>query len=119
MIEIIDVKASHVVAIRVSGKIDKGEMQQIFTAMQAVVEQHGRINLLVELDRWQGITASGLWEDLKGGLPLAKKMQREAVVTESKFLEIWTRIGSSLWPGVEAKVFKPSEREQALAWVSE
>ncbi len=45
------------------------------------------------------------------------KFEKEAIVSDKKWLETWIKIGDKLFPSVEVKYFPTEEKEEALVWV--
>ena len=40
------------------------------------------------------------------------------MITDKTWLRLWVRTGGALVPGVEARAYDPSDRDEAWAWVS-
>jgi SpoIIAA-like len=123
MIERLDDAPPGVLGFRLSGKLTRDEyLDGLTRPILEALEGGQRLNLLVEIgDTFAGLDAAALWEDVKAigsiGLKHRQAWRRMALVTDKD----WIRNGASalgwLSPG-ELRVFEPSEREAATAWVA-
>jgi len=77
--------------------------------------QDGLRVVLVLGDRWDGLTAGALWDDLRVGLGNFRNWKRCAVVTERAWIEHAMKAFGWMTPG-EVRVFDHGELTDALAW---
>ncbi|MCW7555755.1 STAS/SEC14 domain-containing protein [Endozoicomonas gorgoniicola] len=117
MIEILEMPADFVVGIRVSGKIEKDDILPLIDYMKPKFDQHSKLSVYVEVESWEGITVSALWEDMKFGLPHLKAINKKAVVTDRQWLSRVTEWADMLFPGIKAEPFGLQQKEQALHWL--
>lgn len=108
---------------RASGKISNDEYREMMAPIYAALERGDKLNIYFELaDDFHGLDGGALWQDVKAagsvGLKHRSSWQRMALVTDKD----WVRHGASafgwLAPG-ELRLFEPSERDKARAWLSE
>ena len=117
MIEILDMPADHIVGIKVSGKIEKDDILPLIEYMEPKFVQHQKLSVYVEVESWEGISLSALWEDIKFGLPHLKAIDKKAVITDRQWLSRVTEWADMLFPGVDAEPFGLQQKEQALHWL--
>jgi hypothetical protein len=106
---------------RASGKLTNEEYQEMIEPIYAALERGEKLNIYFELaDDFSGLDWGALWQDVKAagsiGLKHRSSWRRMALVTDKD----WIRHGASafgwLAPG-ELRLFEPSEREEAHAWL--
>jgi SpoIIAA-like len=108
---------------RASGKITSDEYRKMMEPIYAALERGEKLNIYFELaDDFHGLDLGALWQDVQAagsvGLKHRSSWQRMALVTDKG----WVRHGASafgwLAPG-ELRLFEPSERDKARAWLAE
>jgi SpoIIAA-like len=108
---------------RATGKITSDEYRQMIEPIYAALERGEKLNVYFELaDDFDGLDLGAVLQDVKAagsvGLKHRSSWQRMALVTNKD----WVRHGASafgwLAPG-ELRLFEPSERDQARAWLAE
>jgi SpoIIAA-like len=106
-----------------SGKLTRDEYRELIEPIYGALDRGEQLNVYVELaDDFHGLDSGALWQDLKAagsvGLKHRDSWQRMALVTDKD----WVRHGASafgwLAPG-ELRLFDPSERDAARAWLAE
>jgi hypothetical protein len=109
-----------VVVIEPSGPLQKQSFEQLTTAVDAYIEENGPVHgLLVVTKTFPG------WEDfgaLLGHLKFVKdhhrKIERVALVTDSKLVQILPKFASH-FVAAEVKHFGYTDMQSAHAWVAE
>ena len=71
--------------IQLTGKLAKGDYEQLVPAVERLVKEHGRIRILVEMRDFHGWTAGALWQDIKFDAKHFKDIERVAMVGETKW----------------------------------
>jgi SpoIIAA-like len=108
---------------RASGKITSDEYREMMEPIYAALERGEKLNIYFELaDDFEGLDFGALLQDVKAagsiGLKHRSSWERMALVTDKD----WVRHGASafgwLAPG-ELRLFEPSERDEAHAWLRE
>jgi hypothetical protein len=106
---------------RASGKITSDEYRRMMEPIYAALERGEKLNIYFELaGDFHGLDLGALWQDVQAagsvGLKHRSSWERMALVTDKD----WVRYGASafgwLAPG-ELRLFEPSEREEARAWL--
>jgi hypothetical protein len=104
-----------VLDVHVQGKLAKDDYKHFVPEVDRLIEQHGKIRVLLEMNDFHGWSAGALWEDLKFDLRHFSDIERLAMVGERR----WQKGMSQFCrPFTTAKIryFDQSQREQALEW---
>jgi hypothetical protein len=112
--------ASDVIAIRLSGKLGRKELDPIVDRLEAALAEHDKTHVYAEVTDFGGIEIADLLHYLGRALPFFRKLDRfgrVAVVSDQAWLRAAAKVESALLPHVSYETFTLAEREQALAWV--
>ncbi|MGD1943560.1 MAG: STAS/SEC14 domain-containing protein [Leptolyngbyaceae cyanobacterium] len=119
MIELLEMSSDRVIGVKIDGKIEKTDIQEIEQAFVAQFEQFDKVAIYVEVANLGGITLDALIEDLKFGLSNLKRFEKKAVVSEHHWMDKLAPLGDKLFPSLAVKHFTVAEKDAAIAWVSE
>jgi SpoIIAA-like len=104
--------------LRASGKITSDEYRQMMQPIYGALERAEKLNVQFELADDLG----ALWQDAKAagsvGLKHRSSWQRMALVTDKDWVEHAVSAFGWLAP-CELRLFEPSERDSARAWLTE
>jgi hypothetical protein len=110
----------HVVALRVSGRVDKDDIERGIAAVEDALARQERIALYGEI-AMAGMSPGALTRDLGYGLGKLRELHhfaRAAVVTEQDWVRRIVQAQGRILPQIEIRTFAPAERDEALAWVA-
>jgi hypothetical protein len=119
MIEILEMAAPHAIGLKITGKIEKEDIDKVFSLVDQKLNQVERLAVYVEVEKMGGISVEALIEDIKKALPNFKRYAKKAVVSSSKWHKLFSEVGDKLFPSLEVRHFEPEQKEEALAWVNE
>jgi hypothetical protein len=114
-VELEELAAGKVLDIHVSGKLVKDDYKHFVPEVERLIQQHGKIRVLLEMTDFHGWDARGLWEDIKFDLKHFSDVERVAMVGESK----WQKGMSQFCrPFTSAKIryFDRSALDEARQW---
>ncbi len=117
MIDYCEIPETGVVEMRVDGRVSRDAFEQISTQLEAFIIRHGKVRVLEIIDHFGGIDASVLWDDIKFGLRHLNDFSRVAIVTDKRWIEIWTKAASRLVK-CEVALFHHDELDAARAWLN-
>lgn len=104
--------------VRLTGKLTREFYEQLVPAVDAQIQQFGKLRILVLMHDFHGWTAGALWEDIKFDAKHWKDIERLALVGDSK----WEQgMAAFCKPFTKASVryFDQSQLEAARAWLAE
>ncbi|APX93881.1 STAS/SEC14 domain-containing protein [Halomonas sp. 1513] len=119
MIELLPSGAAHLVAMRVSGRVDGNDLQVIIDAIEETKRQQPRISFYVELDQMRWMTATALLRDIGYGLTQLSELShyyRAAVVSDKRWVRRLVRLEDRLFRSLEMRVFPTRQHATALEW---
>ncbi len=106
-----------VLEIHMTGKLSAEDYGHFVPSVERLVEQHGKIRLLVEMHDFHGWTAGALWQDIKFDARHFGHIERIAMAGEKR----WQH-GMSIFckPFTAAKIryFDRSAIDEARAWLN-
>jgi hypothetical protein len=107
---------SPVVEITVEGTITNKDLEETINELQSGFDQDGKTRVIEIIQHFTGMELAALWTDVRLGVPLAKKVERVAVVADQKWIRQLAELGH-LFTRAELKVFALDELAQARAWI--
>ena len=105
-----------VLEIIATGRIEKADYEQLVPAIEALIEQRGRVRMLIELRDFEGWTAGALWEDLKFDYRHFSDIERIVVIGESAWAKGVTAFYKP-FTRAEVRFRGPDELEEARDWL--
>ena len=111
--------AENVLMVKASGKLTGDDYTKTLEPALAAYEKQGdglRVVIVLSSD-FDGVTASGFWEDLKLGISKFSQWKRCAVVSDKDWVETALKAFGWLSPG-DVKAFDTGQESEALAWAA-
>ena len=121
MIEILP-SPDHVLALKLSGTISGQDYDRLVTELDAKLDGHDRVGVLVDLTGFDDMTLEAGAKDARYSLRHLwelRRFPRQAVITDKEWIRALARIASPLLPHVEIRTFNPGEQALAMSWVSD
>ena len=119
MIEPIQTNHPQILAYKLSGKLRHTDYETFAPAIgAAIAAAGGKVQLLIQLENFEGWEASAAWDDTKLGLKHYTAFTRVALVGEKEWEEWMARIWSLLSPA-KVKFFNVKDIDAAWEWVAE
>lgn len=112
--------ADDVIAVAIVGKVTGADLAAVMDRLDVSLAAHDRVHVFVETRALDAIEVSGLAAHIARATPLfgqLRRFGRVAVVADQAWVRAGTRVESALLPFVSYRVFKPEQRDEALAWV--
>jgi hypothetical protein len=104
-----------VLDIHVSGKLGKEDYQELAPKVDQIIQQRGKIRVLLEMNDFHGWKPGAIWEDIKFDLKHFSDIERVAMVGEKR----WQKGMSHFCrPFTTAKIryFDQSALKEAREW---
>ena len=115
-IQLREVAEGKVLEVTLSGKLSKEDYETFTPEVEKLIDQHGKLRLLVTLSDFHGWDLGALWEDTKFDLRHYADFEKLALLGDSKwekgmaaFCEPFTR--------AHVRFFPTAEKSQAEAWL--
>ena len=105
------------VELTLDGKIDREGFEEVVDQLGPLMEKHGKIGILKHILSFRGMSPTVLWEDLKFAFRHLKHVGPVAVVSDKRYIAVWTKLARPLWSG-EVRFFEENQLEEARAWIA-
>lgn len=118
MIEKIAGPGVGVLGVRLSGRLEHEDYERLDRLIDAERPDGGRINLVCELDGFEGWTVRAAFDDAELGLIKApREIRRLAVVSDASWVRRAAELFGALLP-YAVRAFAAGERDDAWAWAA-
>ncbi len=105
-----------IVEMRLSGRLSRQDYEEFIPRMERLINEHGKLDLLVLMHDFHGWDFGGLWEDTRFAFKHYGQIERIALVGETK----WQK-GMSFFckPFTKAEIhyFDFGETDRAREWL--
>jgi hypothetical protein len=104
------------VEIEISERVSAEEFDGTAKKLETFIARHGRVRVLEIVGHFEGMDMKAFWHDLKFSLRHLNHFSRCAIVSDTKFLSLWSTIAE---PFIDCEVayFRPDEVEAARDWL--
>ena len=116
MIQFLNSKKENLIALEVSGKVSKEDVEKIHPLIHDITIKNKKVDFYLELQDFHGYEIGGFWADIKIDSAHISDYGRMAIVGEKKWQELVTQ-ASDLFTGSEVKYFDFKDIELAKAWI--
>ena len=104
-----------VIGFEGEGKIEASDYTGVLLPAVEAAGKAGGVRVVLVFAEWDGVSAGGMWEDLKLGVEHLTTWKRIALVTDLEWMHHLTALFGWMTPGA-MKVFPLAERDEAIAW---
>lgn len=107
--------------MRFSGRIEEEDVNTAIQFIEAALQAEPRISAVMDLEKMEGFTARALARDARysfSNLRRLGRFHRIGVISDTEWVRAVVRMEDWLFRNIDIRSFSPSEREQAVAWVS-
>lgn len=118
MIEVLETGKKDVLGFRLSGKLHDEDYKTFVPLVDQAIAQAGKVRMLVEFHDFHGWDAHALWDDIKFATTHCTKMEKVALVGETKW-ESWMSTVCKPFTTAKIKYFDAGEISAARAWLEE
>lgn len=105
-------------AVSLSGKLVKEDYEHFVPHVERLVQQHGKIRMLMQMHDFHGWTVGAAWEDTKFAAHHFRDIERLAVVGETKW-QHGMAVFCKPFTAAKIRYFDQAEADQARAWLDE
>lgn len=112
----VEEQGAKVLSLALSGKLEKEDYEHLVPELEMLVDEHGKINLMVELMDFGGWSAGAAWEDTKLGIRHFSDIGKLAFVGDSRW-EQGLALFSKPFTAARVKYFDVKETDEAIKWL--
>ena len=116
-IELAQEPETKLLEVVVSGKLAAEDYDHFEPAVESMIQQAGKINILFVMKDFHGWEMGGVWEDIKFASKHFRDISRIAMVGD-KAWEKWMEMICKPFTMSKVKYFDSGEMEQARDWVN-
>lgn len=116
MIEKLQPEKDNVAAFRLTGKLHDEDYKEFVPEIEALIERHGKIRLLLQLEHFRGWNLHAAWDDVTFGIRHFRDLERIAVVGDPAW-EKWMVKLSKPFSSAKIKFFPADEMIAAWDWL--
>ena len=105
-----------IIEVVASDKLELADYEEFGSSVESLIEEHGKVRILLRLVGFEGWTAGALWEDIKFDVKHFNDIERLAIVGDktwekgmAKFCEPFTTASINF--------YTPDELDQAERWL--
>ncbi|WP_413164047.1 STAS/SEC14 domain-containing protein [Capilliphycus salinus ALCB114379] len=117
MLELIPTGSDRVVGLHIQGKIETADFDKVIQKIENQLKFHPKLRIYAEIESLEGMSPQAVWKDLKFTFQHFHDFEREAVVSDKRWLEKWGNFSNKLFSSIEVKHFHFDQKQQALEWV--
>lgn len=117
-IRITEIGGGKIISIAITGTLEKSDYEAFVPEMDRLIEVHGKIRILLELEDFHGWTGGALWEDTKFAARHFADIDRLAIVGDARW-EKGMAAFCRVFTTATVRYFDHENRSQAKAWISE
>lgn len=117
MIELVPTGAHQVVGLRIEGRISGEDLDLAAREIDARLKVHPRISIYAEIHGLTGMSLEALAKDFRYSLAHLRDVEKEAIVSDRRWLALLAQVGGRLFPSIDVRHFSPEDKEAALEWL--
>ncbi len=118
MIELISTDSDKTIGFTITGKIEASDIDKVTQLIEAKLENQDKLRIYAEVNQMKGMSLAAFIKDLKFSLKHFKDFEKEAIVSDGKWLQKLAALGSKLFSSIEVKHFSFADKAQALEWIN-
>lgn len=116
MFKILPETKGDLVAIEVSGKLEKADFDAFLPVFEDAIKANDKISIFWEMTDFHGWTLGGAKEDLTFDVKHNSDVKKLAMVGDKEWQE-WMTTLMKPFTNAEMKYFEPRQRAEAMTWV--
>ena len=117
-LELNSLQDGKVLEINVSGKLTKEDYTKFVPEVEKLIQQHGKISILLRMHDFHGWQAGALWEDIKFDMKHFADIKRLAMIGEKSWQKGMSKFCAP-FTTAQIRYFQPEQLEEAKQWIEE
>lgn len=118
MIRQIPVQEDNIVAFRLSGRLSHADYQTFLPRLEKLIEESGRLSVLLELVDFHGWDLAAAWDDFRFGMAHPDGFERIAIVGHGA-LQRWMTLMAKPFISAGVRFFEQEQLGDAWDWLRE
>ncbi|GAB5387184.1 MAG: hypothetical protein Alpg2KO_01520 [Alphaproteobacteria bacterium] len=119
MIETYETGLVNVVGFRINGMIRRRVMEILVKKLLSALDRSGEMNVVVEMEKFRGVTPHALLTELRFIMPNFDKFKRKAVISDNRLIKtMMGRDDKIEVMGKAARRFGKSDANAAAQWAA-
>ena len=120
MISIMQETEGKTLVVKGTERLTSQDYEQVFIPrLKQLIEEHGKIRVVFYLaENFTGWELGAAWDDAVFGIQHRHDFEKIALVSDKKWIEWGTKIGSYFIDG-QVATYTPAEFNDAVAWVKQ
>ena len=120
MIDIMQETEDRTLVVKATESLTSQDYEDVFIPqLKQLIDKFGKIRVLLYLDEnFTGWELGAAWDDAVFGISHRHDFEKVAVVSDKKWVEWVTKIGSHFMDG-QVATYTPAEFQDAVAWVKQ
>ncbi len=116
MIQAIPVWEDHLFAFRITGKLTHDDYQRFLPTLEELIEEYGKISLLIELENFHGWELEAALDDYRFGKEHEQDFERIAIVGDKDWMRWLVKLAQPFIEG-EVRFFEHDQIQEAWDWL--
>jgi len=116
-IELISHSIKSVIGFRIKEKIEVEDLNTMVELIEEKLEQQDKLRIYAEINNWAGMSVLAFVKDLRLSLKHFQAFEKEAIISDSKWLKNLAKITNSLFSSIEVKHFDLEDKDQAWDFI--
>ncbi len=104
--------------VKASGKLTDADYKALIPQLEAAIDRHGSLRLLVDMGEFKGIELQAAWDDFAFGIKHWNDFERMALVGDKRWEELLAKAFNRLTRG-DIRYFDLVDANAARAWIEE
>lgn len=116
-VKLITHKPDRIIGLEIDGWVDAEDIDRVVKLVEPRLDAGEKLRIYAEVNSWYGMSLGAFIKDIKFGLQHLNDFEKEAIVSDKRWLEALAALGNTLFSGIEVKHFAPDEKDKALKWL--
>ena len=116
MFEILPRSDGNRIGVRATAKLTHDDYQRLVPELEARIEEFGALNLLFDLEKFQGWEVRAAWDDFILGIKHMGDFNRVALVGDRKWEELCARVANLFLKFTKGEVRFYAIHDRGAAW---
>lgn len=117
MFKLLDRSTETCIGLKVAGKLKADDYNHLQPVVNNAIQAHGTINMVLEVDEFEGYQdLDAILADVQMSLDKADAINKVAIVSESDWQEVATKVLDPLALNTNLEYFSMDQRDKAWTW---